>query len=108
MERAGDPVMTPLTTEFRAEFDQETKFLLIRVAGRLTDESLAELYGASRKYSTTTDAKLSIVDLSSVTEFAFSTEFIRHRARQKPTMAPPPILLPPPPFPFLLFPLLPL
>jgi hypothetical protein len=95
--------MTPLTTEFRAEFDQETKFLLIRVAGRLTDESLAELYEASRKYSTTTDAKLSIVDLSSVTEFALSTEFIRHRARQKPAMADPRIIVAPQTFAFGLF-----
>jgi hypothetical protein len=75
-----------MTTRFRAEFDLETKILLIRVAGRLTDESLTKLDEASRKYSTTTRAKVGIVDLSSVTEFALSPEFIRQRARQKPTI----------------------
>src|ERR1700674_5028301 len=74
--QTGEAGMTPLTTRFQAEFDLETKILLIRVAGRLTDESLTELDEASRKYSTTTGAKVGIVDLSSITEFALSTEFI--------------------------------
>jgi hypothetical protein len=95
--------MTPLTTRFRAEFDQETKILLIRVAGRLTDESMTELDEASRKYSTTTGAKVGIVDLSSVTEFALSTEFIRQRARQKPSTAVPCIVVAPQAYAFGLF-----
>jgi hypothetical protein len=95
--------MTPLTTRFRAEFDVETKILLIRVAGRLTDESLTELEEASRKYSTTTGAKVGIVDLSSVTEFALSTEFIRQRARQEPSMADPRIIVAPQQYAFGLF-----
>jgi hypothetical protein len=95
MRKAAEAVMTTLTTEFRAEFDQETKILLIRVAGPLTDESLADLYEASREYSTTTDAKVGIVDLSSVTEFALSTEFIRHRACQRSAMADPRIIVAP-------------
>jgi hypothetical protein len=99
----GEASMTPLTTRFRAEFDLETKILLIRVAGRLTDESLTELGEASRKYSTTTGAKMSIVDLSSVTEFALSTELIRQRARQKPSMADPRIVVAPQTYAFGLF-----
>ena len=95
--------MTTLTTEFRADYTQETKLLLIRVAGRFTDKSLAELYEASRKYSTITDAKVSIVDLSSVTEFAVSTEFIRRQARQGPARTNPRIIVAPQTYAFGLF-----
>jgi hypothetical protein len=99
----GEAAMTPLTTRFRAEFDVETKILLIRVAGRLTDESLTALDEASRKYSTTTGAKVVIVDLSSVTEFVLSTEFIRQRARQEPSTADPRIIVAPQQYAFGLF-----
>jgi hypothetical protein len=95
--------MTPLTTGFQVEFDQVNKLSLIRVIGRLTDESLAGLYEASRRYSTATKAKVGIVDLSSVTEFALSTEFIRHRARQKPGLADPRIIVAPQTYGFGLF-----
>jgi hypothetical protein len=44
--------MTPSTTGLRVEFDQVNKISLIRFRGRLTDESLAILYEASRRYST--------------------------------------------------------
>ena len=103
MKRAGDGLMTTLTTGFRADYAQETKILLIRVEGRLTDKSLAGLYEASRKYSTITDAKLSMVDLSSVTEFAVSTEFIRHQARQEPARTDPRIIVAPQTYAFGLF-----
>jgi hypothetical protein len=95
--------MTPLATEFRVEFDEETRILLTRVAGRLTDESLVRLYEASRKYSTTMHARVGIVDLSCVTEFAVSTESIRHRARQEPAMADPRIIVAPQTYAFGLF-----
>jgi hypothetical protein len=99
----GEAGMTPLTTRFRAEFDLETKILLIRVAGRLTDESLTKLDEASREYSTTTGAKVGIVDLSSVTEFDLTTDFIRQRARQKPSIADPRIIVAPQTYAFGLF-----
>jgi hypothetical protein len=95
--------MTPLTTRLQVEFDQVNKLSLIRAKGRLTDESLAELYEASRRYSTATKAKVGIVDLSSVTEFVLSTEFIRHRARQKPATADPRIIVAPQTYAFGLF-----
>jgi hypothetical protein len=72
---------------YRFELDSINKVLLLRFAGRITDESLAESYRAIRKYSTTTDASVGILDLSSVTEFAVSTEFIRQLANQEPAMA---------------------
>jgi len=72
--------------ELRFEFDPVNKILLARPEGRITDESLAEVYDAIRKYSTATDARAGIFDLSSVTEFAISAEFVRHLARQEPAM----------------------
>ncbi len=72
--------------ELRFEFDPVNKILLARPEERITDESLAEVYGAIRKYSTATDARAGIFDLSSVTEFAISAEFVRHLARQEPAM----------------------
>ncbi len=72
--------------ELRFEFDAVNKILLARPEGRLTDESFAEVYGAIRKYSTATDARAGIFDLSSVTEFAISAETVRRLARQEPAM----------------------
>jgi hypothetical protein len=69
---------------FRTQPNQETKIRLIRVAGRLTDESLAALYQTSRGYSA---ASFSIVDFSAVTESAVSGRFIRKLANQKAAMA---------------------
>jgi hypothetical protein len=71
---------------FRFEFDPVNKILLARSEGRLTDESLAELYQAIRKYATVTDARAGIWDLSSVSEFAVTSEFVRELAGQEPAM----------------------
>ena len=71
---------------FRFEFDAANKILLMRFEGRLTDESLAELYRAARKYSAATDASVGIFDSSPVTEFAVSNDAIRALARQEPAM----------------------
>jgi hypothetical protein len=71
---------------FRFEFDSVNKILLGRFEGKLTDESLAEFLRAIREYSTATDASTGIGDFSSVNEFAVSSEFIRHVARQEPAM----------------------
>jgi hypothetical protein len=68
------------------EFDPTNKILLGRFTGRLTDESLAEYYAAIRSYSTATDARAGIFDLSCVTEVAISTEHARNLAQQKPAM----------------------
>jgi hypothetical protein len=72
--------------DLRFEFDAVNRILLARPEGRLTDESLGEAYAAIRKHATTTDARAGIWDLSSVTEFAISAEFVRHLARQEPAM----------------------
>ena len=75
-------VMTSLTlAAFRTQSKQKTKIQLIRVAGRLTDKSLAALYKTSREYSA---ASFSIVDFSAVTEFAVSSAFVRYLADQEP------------------------
>lgn len=62
------------------------KILVARSEGRLTNESLTELYRAIRKYSTATDARAGIWDLSSVTDFAATSDFLRELASQKPAM----------------------
>ena len=71
---------------FRFEFDPVNRILVARSEGRLTNESLAELYQAIRKYSTATDARAGIWDLSSVTAFAATSDFLRELASQKPAM----------------------
>ncbi len=83
----ASPSRPEIPNNFRFEFDPVNKLLLFRYEGRLTDESLAESYRATRKYSTETDASAGIWDLSSVTEFAVSTEFIRQLANQEPAMS---------------------
>jgi hypothetical protein len=71
---------------FRFEFDPVNRILLARSEGRLTDESLAEFYQAIRKYSIATDAKAGIWDLSSVTDFAVTSDFVRELSGRKPAM----------------------
>jgi hypothetical protein len=103
LKMQGDALMTQLTTEFRAEFDQATKILLMRVVGLLTDKSLADLYEASRELSASTNARVGIVDLSLVAEFTVTTEFIRHRARQERARYDPRIIVAPQAYAFGLF-----
>ena len=62
---------------FRFEFDHANRILLLRVEGQLSDELLAECYEAIRKHSVSTDARMGIFDLSSVSQFAVSSEFVR-------------------------------
>jgi hypothetical protein len=71
---------------YRFEFDAANQILLIRFEGRLTNEVLGEFYQTARKYVSITDAKAGIVDLSSVSQFGVSDEFIHHLARQEPVM----------------------
>jgi hypothetical protein len=70
----------------RFEFDSVNKILLLRFEGRLTEAAFAEGYRSIRKYSTSTDAHAGIWDLSSVTEFALSPEFISQVASVGPAM----------------------
>jgi hypothetical protein len=79
--------MTPLTTELQVEFDRVNKISLIRIEGRLTNESLSNFCKARRRYLAATNARVTIVDLSSVSEFAVSGEHIQHLAEQKPSLA---------------------
>ena len=71
---------------FRFEFDSVNKILLVRVEGPLTDQSLADCYAAIREYSVATDARMGIFELSGVTRYDVSSEFIRQLARREPAM----------------------
>src|ERR1017187_3908543 len=61
---------------FRFEFDQVHRILLVRFEGRVTEELIAECYRATPKYSTTTGARACILDFSSATELALSSDFL--------------------------------
>ena len=81
----------PVSTEgvwmgYRFEFDSTNRILLVRVEGRLSDELLAECYEAIRKYSTATNGKMGIFDMSAVTQFAVSSEFVCQLAKREPAM----------------------
>ena len=71
---------------YRFESDRESKVLLLRCEGRLTDELLSELYWAIKHYSTATDASAGIWDISAATEFDVSPEFMRELVERGPAM----------------------
>ena len=85
--RRRDCVMTPSTAEFRVEFDQVNRISLIRVEAPLTEESLGRLYEANQEHCSANGARVAIVDLSSVSEFAVSSGFVRCLADRKPAKA---------------------
>ena len=68
------------------EFDEANRILLVRVDGPLTDKLLVDVYRAIRKYSLATDARAGIFDMTGVTDFAVSSEFIRRLAQSEPAM----------------------
>jgi hypothetical protein len=82
----SSPARPELSRNFRFEFDPTNQILLARAEGRLTDELLAEFYGAVRKYSIATDARAGIWDLSPVYDLAISSGFVRSLADQEPAM----------------------
>ncbi|MFZ0814726.1 MAG: hypothetical protein WAM78_04365, partial [Candidatus Sulfotelmatobacter sp.] len=69
---------------FRFEFDSVNKILLARFEGQLTNESAAEYHDALGKNWRATDARAGIWDLSGVTDFAVSADFLRSLAQRKP------------------------
>lgn len=79
---ACSPGFVPLKASFRADFDATSRVLLLRVAGKFSDDSLTALYAVSRKLSAATGAIVGIADLSLVAEYDLTTEGIRSLARQ--------------------------
>jgi hypothetical protein len=71
---------------FRFEIDYANRILLLRVEGQLSDQLLAECYAAIRKYSVSTDARMAIFDLSTVSQFTVSSEFVRQIAKREAAM----------------------
>lgn len=69
---------------FRFEFDATHKILLARFEGQLTNASAEEYHTALGKNWRATEALAGIWDLSGVTDFAVSSEFLRSLARRKP------------------------
>lgn len=71
---------------YQFAFDPANKILLLRIEERLTDTLASALYWEVRKQSIATDASAAIYDLSAVTEFAVSPEFIRDLVSRDPAM----------------------
>ena len=69
---------------FRFEFDPVHKILLARFEGQLTNESAEEYHDALGKNWRATEARAGIWDLSGVTDFAVTAEFLRTLAVRKP------------------------
>jgi len=69
---------------FRFEFDQVNKILLARFEGQLTNEAAEEYHDALGKNWRATGARAGIWDLSGVSEFAASADFLRSLAKRKP------------------------
>jgi hypothetical protein len=79
----------PILNTFLFEYDRVNKVLLTRIAGRFTDELLRECEQASRKHVGATGACAHIVDCSAITEYAVSSEFVRHMAEAEPVLPSP-------------------
>src|ERR1700722_18427515 len=70
----------------RFEFDATHGLLLLRAEGQFTEESVRSNQASVRRYSTATGAQAAIFDLSGVTEFELSTNFIKSLAQEGPSM----------------------
>jgi hypothetical protein len=73
----------------RVEFDPSNKILLLRFDGALTDESIEDFYRVIRQHWTAADARMGIVDFSTVTDFALSSNLLRQLAKQEPCVPDP-------------------
>ena len=71
---------------YQFEFDSANRLLLIRIEGKLSNELLGECYDEIRKRAVATDALLGIFDLSGVTQYTVSSEFVRQLAGREPAM----------------------
>ena len=69
------------------EFDSANRILRGRLEGKITDEDLKELYGLVGTYSTLTDPRASVLDMSSVTSLEVSPQTIRELANLPPAIA---------------------
>jgi hypothetical protein len=67
---------------FRFEYDRVNKILLTRIAGRFTDELLKACEQETRKHVSETGACAHVVDCSGITEYAVSSELVRHMAEE--------------------------
>jgi hypothetical protein len=68
------------------EFDQVNRILRGRFEGPVTDELLKEFYGLAGGYFERTGARAAITDLSAVTSFEVSAQFIRELASSPPAI----------------------
>jgi len=72
--------------KYRYEFDPVNKILMTRFEGCLTQGLVEEFYREGKEYWLATGARAAILDGSSVTQVALSSDFIRQLARQDPVL----------------------
>jgi|ERR1017187_2255230 hypothetical protein len=68
----------------RFEFDRGNRVLLVRLDGRLSEESLGALILAGEKSWAATKPRAEIVDCLAVTDFDISSDRIRQQAKWQP------------------------
>ena len=69
---------------FQFEFDPVNKILLARFEGQLTNESAIEYHEALGRNWRATGARAGVWDLSGVTEFSVTADFLHSLAMRKP------------------------
>jgi hypothetical protein len=69
---------------FRFEFDPVNNILMIRFEGRLTPGLVEDFYRQGKEYWIATGARAAILDGSSVTNVALSSDLIRQFAQREP------------------------
>jgi|SRR5579863_8673142 len=74
---------------FRFEFDPANKILLTRIEGQFTDELLRACEVESRKHAAATGPLVHIVECTGITEYAVSSDLVRHMAKQTPILTGP-------------------
>lgn len=79
-----DPVKINVLMASRFEFDPVNKILLARFEGQLTNESAEEYHDSLGENWKATSPLAGIWDLSGVTGFTVSSDFLRNLAKRKP------------------------
>lgn len=66
------------------QFDVNSRVLLVRLEGQLTNEAAIECYEAVEAYALEKNISAGIVDLRGVTSFPVSADLVRQLARRRP------------------------
>ncbi len=79
---ASQSPRSDLPGNFRFEFDSSNNILLLRLAGTVTPQLVADIYQDIQHHWISTGARADIVDISSVTQVLLNSDMIRSLAKQ--------------------------